>query len=73
MEHYNEITARKTKNSHIKEINQCGISVSDPLKLSEAFNNHFASVGPELANEIPCTAKNRSHLSCLTDVIESLK
>ena len=64
----NEITARKIKNSYIKEINQCGISISDPLKLSEAFNNHFSSVGPELANEIPCTANNRSHLSYLTGV-----
>ena len=26
----NEITARKIKNSYIKEINQCGISISDP-------------------------------------------
>ena len=43
-------------------------SISDPLKLSEAFNNHFSSVGPELANEIPCTANNQSHLSYLTDV-----
>ena len=38
------------------------------MKLSESFNNHFASVGPELANEIPCTANNRSHLSYLTGV-----
>ena len=38
------------------------------MKLSEAFNNNFASVGPELANEIPCTANNRSHLSYLTGV-----
>ena len=64
----NEITSREINNSHIKEINQCGISIRDPLKLSEAFNNNFASVGLELENEIPCTANDRSHLSNLTGV-----
>ena len=44
----NEITARKIKNSYIKEINQCGISISDPLKLSEAFNNHLPVLGQNL-------------------------
>jgi hypothetical protein len=51
------------------KINQCGISISDPMELSEAFNDHFARVGPELAaDDIPCTANDRSHLSYLTGV-----
>jgi hypothetical protein len=38
------------------------------MELSEAFNDHFARVGPELANNISCTANDRSHLSYLTGV-----
>ena len=39
------------------------------MELSEAFNDHFARVGPELAaDDIPCTANDRSHLSYLTGV-----
>jgi hypothetical protein len=64
----NVLTARKTKNSHIIEIKRCGISISDPMELSEAFNDHFARVGPKLANGIPFTANDRSHLSYLTGV-----
>ena len=64
----NELTARKSNNLLIKEIKQNGISISNSMELSEAFNNHFASVGPALANEVPCTANSRSHLSYLTGV-----
>ena len=59
----NELSARKLKSSNIKEINNNGNSIVDAQKLAEAFNEHFASVGPRLASAIP--DESRSHLEYL--------
>ena len=62
----NEMTSRKqTANSFIKEIVCNETSVIDSRKLSEAFNDHFASVGPKLSNEVPLSVGSRSHLDYL--------
>ena len=45
----NELTSRKSDKSAIKELKLNGVSRSD---LSNAFNDHFSSIGPKLANEI---------------------
>ena len=34
--------------------------ISNSSELSNAFNNHFSTVGPRLANEIPPIANNNS-------------
>ena len=31
-----------------------GITITNPLELSNEFNNHFANIGPKLASEINC-------------------
>ena len=36
-------------------------------ELSNAFNDHFSSIGPRLANEIPDTVASPSHLHYLSD------
>lgn len=59
----NELTARKSNNSHIKEIKNNGTSIVNAQELSDAFNEHFASVGPKLAKDIP--NGDRSHLDYL--------
>ncbi len=61
----NELTSRKQNNSHVKEIKLNGSSVSDPPGLSEAFNTHFASIGPKLTEKIPCDENNCSYLEYL--------
>lgn len=33
--------------------------------LSETFNDHFATIGPKLTNEIPLNVSDRSHLDYL--------
>ena len=42
----NELTSRKQNDSHVKEIELNGASISDPPGLSETCNTHFASIGP---------------------------
>ena len=48
----NELTSRKTNNCCIKEIYSNGNSIYSPPELADAFNDHFSSIGPELASEI---------------------
>ena len=39
--------------SSIREINLNGTTISESSDLSNAFNDHFSSIGPKLANDIP--------------------
>ena len=48
----NELTSRKHNNPQIKEISLNGSAVTNYQNLSEAFNDHFASIGPKLSNKI---------------------
>ncbi|EDO35509.1 predicted protein [Nematostella vectensis] len=62
----NELTSRKTNNSTIKEVKlDDDHSITDSLSLSEAFNSHFATIGPNLANNIAASS-DLSHLNFLT-------
>ena len=49
----NDLTSRKTVHSTIREINLNGTFISKSLDLSNAFNDDFSSIGPNLANDIP--------------------
>ena len=54
----NDLKSRKAANPSIREINLNGISISESSDLSNAFNDHFSSIGPKLANEIPLSNNN---------------
>ena len=41
-----------------REINLNGTSISESSDLSNAFNDHFSSIGPKLANDIPLSNNN---------------
>ena len=43
---------QEKKNSSIKKIKHNGRSIYKSQELSEAFNNHFSTIGPKLANAI---------------------
>ena len=58
----NELTSRKN-NTFVKELTVNGVSVTNPTDLSDAFNEHFSTIGLKLANEIPPTANGNK--SCL--------
>ena len=61
----------KPRKSHKSVINElklpCGNSIYDSHELSNAFNDHFSSVGPKLANDSHANVDNSSHLDYLTE------
>ena len=57
----NELTSRKQNDSHVKEIELNGASISDPPGLSETLNTHFASIAPKLMEKIPFHENNCSY------------
>ena len=49
----NELMSRKSHKCVISELKlPCGNSIYDSHELSNAFNDHFSSIGPKLANDI---------------------
>ncbi|CAB4016320.1 Hypothetical predicted protein [Paramuricea clavata] len=46
-----------------------GVSITDSSDLTEAFNDHFVTVGPKLADEISTSVNNRSLLYYLSSHI----
>ena len=63
----NDLTSRKSNGPSVKEIKQNGVSICNPQELATAFNNHFATVGPKLANEIPLNNNGRTHLHYMSN------
>ena len=61
----------KSRKSHKSVINElklpCGNSIYDSHELSNAFSDHFSSVGPKLANDSHANVDNSSHLNYLTE------
>ena len=59
------------QNSHNSVINEiklpCGNSIYDSHELSNAFNDHFSSIGLKLANNIHANEDNSSHLDYLAE------
>ena len=52
----NELTSRKSNTSSIKELIVNGVSINKTTDLANAFNEHFSTIGPKLADEIPSEA-----------------
>ena len=48
----NKLTSRRTKNTTVKELKLNGSITSNSRELSNAFNDHFSTIGRLLANEI---------------------
>ena len=65
----NEITSRKSGKISVKELKVNGQSITNSNVLADEFNNHFATIGPKLASEIPSQCNN-SHLEYLTNTNE---
>ena len=59
----NELTSRKSNTPSIKELIVNGVSINKFTDLANAFNEHFSTVGPKLANQIPSVANG--HKNCL--------
>ena len=48
----NELTSRKSGKKSVTSLKVNGVSITNPTVLSNQFNNHFATIGPELASNI---------------------
>ena len=49
----NELASRKTGSSSVRELSLNGVSITNSTALSNAFNDHFSTIGSKLASEIP--------------------
>jgi hypothetical protein len=61
----NDLTSRKSKRRSVRELNLKGNPISNPSDLSNAFNEHFSTIGPKLASEIPVSSSHTSYTDCL--------
>ena len=57
---FNELTSHRVNNTTVKELKLNDAVISNFSELSNAFNDHFSTVGPRLANEILPIANNNS-------------
>ena len=58
-----ELTSCKSNNPSIEELIVNGVSINETTDLANAFNEHFSTIGPKVANEIPSAANGDK--SCL--------
>ena len=61
------LTSRRTNNTTVKELWLNGSIISNSSELSNAFNDHFSTIGPRLANEIP-PSDNNNDLSYINNI-----
>ena len=50
----NELTSRKSGKTSVASLKVNGLTIANPLELSNELNNHFVNIGPKLASEIDC-------------------
>ena len=63
----NKLTPRRTNNTKVKELKLNGSVISNSSGLFNAFNDHFSTIGPRLANEIP-PDDNNNELSYINNI-----
>ena len=51
----NNLMSRRQNNQQVKEVKVNDISIGNSNEISNTFNEHFATIGPKLACEIPST------------------
>ena len=47
-----ELTSRKSGKTAVTSLKVNRVSITNPTELSNEFNNHFATIGPELSRNI---------------------
>ena len=48
----NELTSGQSGKTAVTSLKVNGVSITNPTELSNEFNNHFATIGPELSCNI---------------------
>ena len=54
----NELTSRRKSNDTVKELKVNDVVINNSSEISDTFNDHFSTIGPRLANEIPPIGQN---------------
>ena len=63
----NELTSRKCEKKSVDSLKLNGISITNPIDLSNEFNNHFSTIGSKLAREIsPSPEEDNNYLKYLS-------
>ena len=62
----NELTSRKSEKESITSLKVNNVSITNPTTLSNEFNNHFATIGSNLASNIS-TSDTDNYLKYLTN------
>ena len=57
----NELTSRQKNNASVKELRLDENSVTNSHELSNAFNDHFSTIGTKLVNEVPLVTDDSSN------------
>ena len=57
----NELKSRQKNNASVKELKLNENSVTNSHELSNAFNDHFSTIGTKLANEVPLVTDGSSY------------
>ena len=52
--------SRRQSNQIVKDVNVNDVSICDSNEISNAFNEHFSTIGPRLAREIPLISDEES-------------
>ena len=63
----NELTSRKSGKTSVASLKVNGLTITNPLELSNEFNNHLANIGPKLASEINCDSGSYQRYLTATD------
>ena len=56
----NNLMSRRQNNQIVKDVKVNGISICNTKEISNAFNEHFSTIGPRPAREIPLTSDEES-------------
>ena len=54
--------SRRQSNQIVKDVKVNDISICNSNEISNAFNEHFSTIGPRLAREMPLTSDEESVL-----------
>ena len=68
----NELTSRKSGKKLVMSLKLNGLSLTNPTILSNEFNNHFATIGPKLAEKVD-SSNTHSFLDYLTSTDKQFK
>ena len=56
----NNLTSRRQSNQIVNDVKVNDLSICKSNEISNAFNEHFSTIGPRLAREIPLTSDEES-------------